>query len=62
MDIWKSVSLWNQSRLGNIKAPGSYCIAAPGADRDGRVRIDIHSVSDIDYSGNYCIDSIQNVI
>ena len=61
MDIWEIIILWNQSRLGNIKASGNGCIVAPGADRDGYRRIDIHSISDIDCSGNCCIDFVKSI-
>ena len=30
IDIGKNISLWNQNYLGNIKTPGSYCIASSG--------------------------------
>lgn len=62
MDIWEITILWNQSRLGNIKASGNSCIVAPVANRDGYWWIDIHSISDIDCSGNCCIDFVKSII
>lgn len=62
MDIWKNIILWNQSRLGNIKASGNGSIVATSVNRDGYRWIDIHSISDIDCSGHCCTDFIKNII
>ena len=62
MDIWEITILWNQSRLGNIKVFGNCCIVASGADWDGCMWIDIHSISDIDCSGHCCTDFIKGII
>lgn len=62
MGIWENTILWNQSCLGDIKISGNCCIVAFGADWDGCRWIDIHSISNIDCSGNCCVNFVKNII